>query len=244
MRINKTVACGQLVNEITMSKPIITNVENTKLNNNNKMPTKEQLWLSFQHHFKLLYGKKLVVDSEFTNNIKTLFFYFLKDKEFFSCENLSSDIINPSFDKGLLVIGGVGVGKTDFFKVFESMFYNYSPLRFRGFSSNHLVTEYEICSTPKDKEYFHKCYERKRLFIDDINSEPNASNYGIYDVVGNLLLNRYDKKLITFATTNFLTPDNSVNHTLEALGERYGFRVYDRLFEMFNIIEFKGKSRR
>ncbi|MCF7561609.1 hypothetical protein L3X39_13260 [Sabulilitoribacter multivorans] len=206
--------------------------------------SKQDLWLRFLETFKSLTGKRLINDKQTKSNLKVLFYYFLRDDDFFTCKNLHADISKPSFDKGLLIIGATGVGKTDYLKVFEKIFIEFHQYRFKGENSNDLVTQYETCATPSDKELFFRRHQRKRLFIDDINSESIASNYGKYDVVGNILMSRHEKKLITYVTTNYLTDEKSLTHTLEALGHRYGFRLYDRLFEMFNFIEFHGKSYR
>lgn len=206
--------------------------------------SKKALWLRFLETFEVLTKKQLISDYQTQNNLKVLFYYFLRDDNFFTCNNLRGDLSKPTFNKGLLIIGGTGVGKTDYLKVFEKIFMKFPQYRFKGESSSDLVTQYERCSTPSDKELFFRRHQRKRLFIDDINSEAIASNYGKYDVVGNILMSRHEKKLTTYATTNYLTDERSAEHTLKALGYRYGFRHYDRLFEMFNVIEFDGKSYR
>src|SRR5690606_24290849 len=84
--------------------------------------TKDQLWKLFISKFELLHGKKIKITDQFIENIKPIFLYFLKDQDFFKCKNLRDDITTPSFNKGFLIMGGYGVGKTDFFKVFENIF--------------------------------------------------------------------------------------------------------------------------
>ncbi|TYB78114.1 hypothetical protein ES676_02575 [Bizionia saleffrena] len=207
-------------------------------------PTKGQLWKVFKDVFFDMYGKPFIENEYTISNIKVLFFYFLNDPKFSNCHNLVKGLNTPSFNKGLLIIGGVGIGKTDYLKVFEKVFMHYNPLRFKMYSSKSLVTGFENCSVPMEKDYFFRDKDRKRLCIDDMGAEQNASNFGIFDIVGNILSNRYNKKLITYATTNFASSSNDVDETLRALGERYGHRVYDRLFEMFNVITFNGSSLR
>ena len=244
MRENETILCGDLINKINVPKVNLQSISNTKIITDINKPTKVEMWQSFKYHFKILYGKDLIIDSQFKENIKALFLYFLEDKGFFECKNLRGDLSIPSFDKGLLVIGSYGIGKTAFFKVFESMFKHYYPLRFTTYSSKELKRRFETFQTPCDKENFYKEMERKRMFIDDLSAEKNASNYGLTDVVGEVLSLRYEKNLTTFATCNYLNNDNCVRQALIELGVRYEERIYDRLFEMFNIIEFKGLSLR
>jgi DNA replication protein DnaC len=50
---------------------------------------------------------------------------------------------------------------------------------------------------------------------------------------------------LTHATANYkVGSENNVEKTIEFIGERYDSRVYDRIFEMFNIVIFSGKSMR
>jgi len=207
-------------------------------------PTKAELWKVFTKVFYLKYGKEFLKNEETLNNLEVLFYYFLNDPRFFECKNLVTHLNEPDFNKGLLIIGGVGIGKTAYLKTFETVFNNYAPLRFKGYSSKVLTSEYEKCINAIEKDYFFKDLNRKRLFIDDIGSENNASNYGIVDVVGNIITNRYDNRSITYATANFASSSNNVEETLRSLGDRYGHRIYDRLFEMFNIVVFAGQSLR
>ncbi|WP_040281503.1 P-loop NTPase family protein [Psychroserpens damuponensis] len=239
MRNNKVKNTKQILNQL---------IERSYSSNfNNQMEpeheiTKRELWKVFLKTFEEMYGKELQESCDVIHNLKVLFFYFLRDKEFFECENLRADISIPSFAKGLMLIGGYGLGKTDYMRVFENIFKKYPNLRFKIYTSKSLVHHYEVCKTPMDKESFFKDVERKLMFIDDVNSERIASNYGHIDVIDEVLINRYDKNLITFASCNYTTNDNCAKQTLQDLGLRYGGRMYDRFHEMFNIIEFKGTS--
>ena len=173
-----------------------------------------------------------------------LFYYFLGDKKFLNCENLKSQLSNPSFSKGLLVIGGFGVGKSSYFKILELVFKKYRIYRFKGFGAKELVSKYEACSSSFDKIYMLNNVARPNLFIDDVGSEKIASNYGNCDVIEEILFNQNEKKYKTYINCNYTNKENSIEQTLIDLAERYGGRMYDRLFEMFNIIEFTGKSMR
>jgi DNA replication protein DnaC len=117
-------------------------------------------------------------------------------------------------------------------------------LRFKYYAAKDLVLRYEHCTSASEKEYFFKDVSRPKMFIDDLMSERMASNYGKVDVIQDVLMQRYDKRLITFASCNYNDNDYCAKSTLEDIGLRYGSRIYDRLFEMFNVIEFKGSSLR
>lgn len=242
MRNNEVEQAGEVLNQIRKNNRTMVLEKNTS----KPMPlfTKEQLWKEFNCEFKNSYGKEFVKSSSSLVNIKTLFLYFLGDPAFFECENLKTDLSRPSFQKGLLIVGGVGIGKTAYMKVFEKMFSKYPGLRFKGYHAKGLVNLYESCAKPSDKSYMMNTFVRPGLFIDDINSERIASNYGNCNVVEEVLFSQYEKANKTFATTNHTNSENDMAKTLMDLGQIYGSRMYDRFFEMFNIIEFTGKSNR
>lgn len=203
---------------------------------------KDELWKAFRSQFSKMHGKPFVTDEQTIENIKPIFHYFLRDPQFFDCSALRRDLSVPSFKKGLLIIGGFGVGKTDIMKTFEALFKRFAGLRYKVFSTPSVVNAFESCSTPQDKEAFYKNMNMGTILFDDLGSENVASNYGITDVMQGVLLKRYDSSLLTHIICNFSNPDMDVVQTLQDLGKRYDPRIYDRLFEMFNIIVFQGKS--
>lgn len=239
MRANQVQKTDQILNRI--SNNFINHKTFDNMSKSNDF-TKKELWSYFLITFEKMYGKDFKQDKQSTQNLAVIFYYFLGDNRFINCDNLRKDISVPSLDKGLLIIGGFGLGKTDYLKVFENMFINYPRLRFKFYTAKALVRQFENCQTPMDKQSFFKDTERSLMFIDDISSERLASNYGHVDIIQEVILNRYDKKLRTFASCNYTTNDNCAEQTLQDLGLRYGGRMFDRFHEMFNIIEFKGKS--
>lgn len=154
--------------------------------------------------------------------------------------------------KGLLLCGGVGIGKTTLMEFFqrnqkasyrivscrhiESAYGSTDPEKggdeaIRQYSSNFKVA---MNASPFGHRYYGYCF-------DDLGVEAVGSHYGNKkDVMVEVLSIRYDGRLdhfMTHMTTN-LSPD--------AVRHRYGERVFDRMREMFNIIDFPvdAKSRR
>lgn len=205
---------------------------------------KKNLWIAFKTRFETKNNKSLQLDPTGIINLKSLFCYFLKDEEFFKCVNLRGDLSKPSFDKGLFIIGSYGIGKSAYMKVMEEILYIYSSLRFKSYNAKELVHKFDSCQTPQDKDSYFYEMDRPILFIDDVNSENMASNFGKVEILEEIIFRRCEKKLKTHMSCNFSTSDLCVEQTLLDLGNRYGNRIYDRLFEMFNIVEFKGKSYR
>ena len=223
------------------SKKYISNMLSTK----EEKPFKTTALLLgnvFKTTFTSVHGKEFEKNEFTTNNILPLVYYFSKDPRFFECENLSKSS-NPSFDKGILIVGTFGNGKTATMRVFEKIFQNIKGMSFKGYTANEVVTMFEKCNDEISKEDFNKKVNSGQRYFDDIKTERIASNYGKVNIFKDIFETRYNSKLKTFITCNYKEGfEGNVEVALEEFGEKYGGRVYDRLFEMFNVIEFKGKS--
>lgn len=242
MRLSQTQKIGEVVSNFKTQK---AKTDSPKLiMYPQQIFTKQQLWNEFIIEFLMECPREFKRSTDNLANIKVLFYYFLNDLEFFKCENLIHAEYEPSFKKGLMVVGSYGIGKSAYFKVFEKIFNKHKTLRFKGYGAKDLVKSYELCPTPFDRSYMLDKTVRPKLFIDDINSERIASNYGNCDVIEEILFKQNEKKYMTYVTCNHTNPENNIKKTLLDLGKRYGGRMHDRFFEMFNIVVFKGKSMR
>ncbi|MHA7056444.1 P-loop NTPase family protein [Aquimarina sp. M1] len=176
---------------------------------------------------KLLFGKKFRIYEEDKSILLKLCSYFIKDKE--NCATYDIDI-----DKGILLSGPVGCGKTSLMKLLRHIVplqrpYEMIPCRNVTFGFNHLgfktVEEYG---------------NNKFYCFDDLGVEPAGRFYGKdLNVMGEVLLSRYElyldtkHKIKTHATTNL---------NAEELEQRYGNRVRSRMRELFNLIAFDTSS--
>lgn len=194
-------------------------------------------------------GKKLAT---------TLAAYFLRRKMFYDSPLLNR-ISSPDLQKGLMLIGNYGTGKTSVFETFHSLFrdayqMNLSidtvdgsslllkdlKLGYAFCSANEVVKEFEGLNSAEEKKNFWDKISTGTKCFDDLTTEHQASNFGKIELFKDILEMRYSNKSKTYITLNY--HGNSVAETLDFIAERYGERIYDRLFEMFNIIELKGKS--
>ncbi|QQV90927.1 DnaC-like helicase loader [Polaribacter phage Freya_1] len=209
-----------------------------------KSLTKEELWSRFVSNFQKLTRKKLIKDADFIKNMEPIFYYFIRNfEEFKKCERLS-DVSVPSFKKGLLIIGDFGNGKSTIMNVLE-MSLRKTSMYFKGYSANEVVLAFDACKTPTEKTTFIKRYSKGVLYFDDIKSERRTENYGNKELFREILENRYNNNAITFITCNYKKGfEGDLKTALAEFGEKYGDRVNDRIYEMFNVIEFKGKSLR
>ncbi|OMP30073.1 hypothetical protein [Mangrovimonas sp. DI 80] len=215
----------------------------------NKSKYLKWLWNRLLEQFKKNTDEKLIQDKLTIPNLKTLLFYFVKDNRFFRCERLRSDLSKPSFSKGLFIVGGFGIGKTEYMKALsdifkKNVFLECKESRFKIYNAHEIVDMYESCQTPFEKKEFKLEMMRGVILIDDFGAERVASNYGHVELLVEILEKRYALGKRTYVTCNYLGNTNDLESTLMEFGERYGGRMYDRFFKMFNFIEFKGKSMR
>lgn len=204
--------------------------------------TKEWLWKEFSINFRAINKKPFEQNSDSIENIKPLIFYFIGDLDNFKqCKNVS-DVSEPSLSKGLLIIGGYGNGKTAIMAALEKTL-SVSNIRFKGYTTNQIVNLYEACSSPVEKEEFYRKMKTGTLYFDDVLTEREASNFGKNDVIKEILEERYSRQKRTYISLNYLDGSgNDLEIGLQQIGQRYGSRLYDRIFDMFNVIEFTGKS--
>jgi DNA replication protein DnaC len=225
------------------------------------------LYFQFKQFYKLENNKEFQPEA---NNGEakvlavTLLYYFFKSQSFYKSPLLNQTISKPDLNKGLLVVGGTGCGKTSTFKAIHKMLFTgcttpvkfikdingadqpitrYKPLF--GFSTcNDVVSEYEGLNTAEEKKNFWNKYTKGTRYFDDLTTEREASNYGKINLFEDLLEKRSVNLPKTIVTMNPFKQGEELKETLDYLHHRYGKRVHDRLFQMFNIIELKGTSLR
>lgn len=211
--------------------------------------TKKMLWNQFLPFYHYTSKRQFSQTPASLSNIGAIINYFAKDEDFYNSSNLIKKVGNselkPNFNKGLLIIGNYGNGKTTVIRALSMMFEHFQmPMRFRSVNAHDIVTNYETLNSPGDKDLFFERYKCAGLHIDDVKKEEKASNYGKVDIIRSILEKRYDSGSKTFLTCNYREGDASENVAdgLMEFGEKYGEHIYDRLFEMFNIIQFTGSS--
>ena len=170
---------------------------------------------------KLLFGKHFRIYEEDHSIILKLCNYFIKDYE--NCER---DGIDPN--KGILLSGPVGCGKTSLMKLLKCIVplqrpYTIIPCRNIVFGFNHIG--YKIIEDYGNGQFF--CF-------DDLGVEPIGRHYGKdCNVMGEILLSRHE----LFWTHNIKT-HATTNQNAEELEDLYGNRVRSRMRQLFNLIAF------
>ena len=175
---------------------------------------------------KLLFGKNFKIYSEDEAILYKLCIYFIRDFE--TCRKLS---IDPN--KGILLSGPVGCGKTSLMKLLPFIVPHQSkhavvPARNITFSFN--KSGFKIIEDYGNNGFY--CF-------DDLGVETTGRHFGKdCNVMGEILLSRYDLFLKNKTRTNVTT-----NLNAQELENRYGNRVRSRMRELFNLIAFDKESR-
>lgn len=158
--------------------------------------------------------------------LKRLFVYSIDDVE--RCKEFNLDL-----DKGILLLGPIGCGKTSLMKVFNHLTHEYKKYIVRPtreVTAEFIQDGFQVI--PKYGKNF------KGYCFDDLGVEQSMKHFGNEcNVMGEILLSRYDlmksAKRITHATTNL---------NANELEKIYGNRVRSRLREMFNLITFPSTT--
>ena len=175
---------------------------------------------------KLLFGEHFRIYEEDKGILFRLCNYFIKEER--NCKNFG---IDP--DKGILLTGPVGSGKTSLMRLLRHIIphhkpYEVMPTRNITFAFNHIG--YKTIEDYGNGSYF--CF-------DDLGVEPTGRFFGKdCNVMGEILLSRHElflrHKIKTHATTNL---------NADELEERYGARVRSRMRQLFNLIAFDDKTK-
>jgi DNA replication protein DnaC len=214
-----------------------------------KSINKKSVWITFKNLYKKNYKVDFEENLDTLENIGTIVKYFSKDESFLECgvKNKNGKFLSkPSFNKGLCIVGGFGNGKTSIMNTMQKMFIGLDGYSFGRFSSHEIVRKYEEASKynhPEILENLWMMLTKAELYIDDVKAEPLASAYGKKNLLNSLFQDRYNLCLKTHISINYAPGHNGdVLKSLQEFKTKYSDQVYDRIFEMYNIIEFNGKS--
>ncbi len=173
------------------------------------------------------YGKKLIVKDDkrgldFTKFITALCFFVSRDERF-------ETELGYSLNKGLLIRGISGLGKTHLVKCLEHNSLN--PIL--------ILSMLNIADEIKDNgEYLISYGHNKIIYLDDVGTEEPTINH--YGTKINFFKNFIEGVYLRTQTFNHIM--FSTNNSASELQEKYGFRVRSRMKDMFNVIDVSGKD--
>ena len=207
----------------------------------------EKILTYLDHKGKLLFGKNFKIHTEDEAILYKLCLYFIRD--FKTCIKLG---IDPN--KGILLSGPVGCGKTSLMKLLPHIIphqkaYKVIPARNITFEFNN--KGFSVIEHYGNNNYY--CF-------DDLGVETTGRHFGKdCNVMGEILLSRYDLFLKTNNFQNVISSAVEKSHNCkifknknlthattnlnaQELEERYGNRVRSRMRQLFNLVAFDKES--
>jgi len=180
-----------------------------------------------------LYGTKFRIISDDHPVIYRLISYFLKDEQ-------TAFQFGIDLEKGILLAGPVGCGKTTIMNVMKHLTKaenKFSVKPCRDISIEFINEGYSVIQNYSIGKQYHR--EQRIYCLDDLGIENNLKYYGNeYNVIGEVLLSRYDifisRRIPTHVTTNLSASE------IEA---QYGIRVRSRLRELCNLIAYDKNTK-
>lgn len=174
---------------------------------------------------KMMFGKNFKIYEEDEVVLYKLCIYFIRDFE--ACEELN---IDPN--KGILLSGPVGCGKTSLMKLLRHIVPHHKP--YEVIPARNITFTFNNIGFKIIQEYGNSNF----YCFDDLGVETTGRHFGKdCNVMGEILLSRYDlflqRKIRTHATTNL---------NAQELEEQYGNRVRSRMRQLFNLIAFDKES--
>lgn len=145
-------------------------------------------------------------------------------------------------NKGLCLWGNIGTGKSTMLAIVKEFSKQLDLKRSNGCSSFRIsnVAD-EVCAAfeKKGSEGIGEFIKSGAQAFDELGAETiPTGHFGTNcNVMQRILQSRYDKRFTSF--THITT-----NLSKEGIIKAYGHRIWDRCKEMFNFIEFQGKTLR
>jgi DNA replication protein DnaC len=147
----------------------------------------------------------------------------------------------PAIERGLLLTGTVGVGKTHLAvsiikalteRGFSSLFYEFGSLL------KEIQDSYNPNTKSSELKILSNVFEAEILVLDEIGASKPTD--WVKDTMAHVINTRYNDKKLTIFTTNY--PDERKSDKDETLEDRIGVRLRSRLFEMCRTVKIEGND--
>jgi DNA replication protein DnaC len=147
----------------------------------------------------------------------------------------------PAGDRGLLLMGPCGVGKTHLsVAVLRGLIEKVVPCLFYEFGSllKEIQDSYNSVSQTSELKVLAPVYEAEVLVLDELGAVKPTD--WVRDTMTQVIGRRYNEKKLTIFTTNYLDASGDVKE--ETLEDRIGARLRSRLYEMCRTVIIEGSD--
>lgn len=147
----------------------------------------------------------------------------------------------PAVDRGLLLTGTVGVGKTHLAvsilkalteRGFSCLFYEFGALL------KEIQDSYNPSTQTSELKILAPVLEAEVLVLDELGASKPTD--WVRDTMAHIINSRYNDRKLTIFTTNYL--DERRNDREETLEDRIGVRLRSRLYEMCKCVSIAGED--
>jgi DNA replication protein DnaC len=153
----------------------------------------------------------------------------------------------PGVDRGLLLMGTVGVGKTHLSVAILRALIERKDIKntvclFCEFGSllKEIQNSYNPISQTSELKVLAPVFEAEVLVLDELGASKPTD--WVRDTMMQIINTRYNDKKLTIFTTNYL--DGRRNERDETLEDRIGVRLRSRLYEMCKTVIIEGEDYR